>query len=45
MTTLSRRNLNKNVKSTLRKPKIRKVERGYNVGEYDGHDNAAIEEE
>jgi len=45
VTKLSRRNLNQNVKSIMRKPRLRKVERNYNECEYDGHNSNNNSEE
>jgi len=45
MTKLTRRNLNRNVKSTTRKPRLREVEQDYDQHKYDGSDPDATEEE
>lgn len=45
MTKLTRRNLNRFVKSAMRKPRLRKVERDYDQHRYDGSDPDATEQE
>ena len=41
MTKLTRCNLNRNVKSTTRKPRLRTVKEDYDQHRYDGSDPAA----
>lgn len=43
-TKFVRRNLNRNVKSAMRKAKLRTVKEDYNERQYDGHDNNSEEE-